>query len=80
MKDIPLTKEEERIANEESIVLFGHLRKKYCNDSVSDLDIILNSLCFALLRLVHAYVPPKDRQFMLRTVIIPILEKGIVKE
>ena len=56
--EIPITKEETRIANEESLYLFGYLRKKYANENTKDLDIILNSLVFALLRLMHHYVNP----------------------
>jgi ribosomal protein L17 len=44
------TKKEDTIAYEEGLRIFGELRKKYCNDSTTHLDIILNSLCAALVR------------------------------
>lgn len=77
MQLIPITKEEDKKANEESIYLYGYLRKKYCNENVSDLDIILNSLCFSILRLIHHHVSDSEREVMIDKIIIPILKNGI---
>jgi len=75
--EIPITKRETEISNEESVYLYGYLRKKYCNEDISHLDICLNSLCFALLRLMHDYVPPKDRKIFADKIIRSIIENGI---
>jgi hypothetical protein len=45
------TKEEDKISEDEAFRIFGELRKRYCNENCRDLDIVLNSLCFALVRL-----------------------------
>jgi hypothetical protein len=51
MKFPEITNEENEICNREGCEIFANLRKKYSNDTNQDLDIILNSLCFALVRL-----------------------------
>ena len=79
MEQIPITKDECKIANEEGAYLFGYLRKKYCNDNIHDLDIVLNSLCFALLRMMHSNVRPKDRPMMIG-IINKVLEEGILED
>jgi len=79
MEQIPITDEETKIAHEESAYLFGYLRKKYCNDNVHDLDIVLNSLCFSLLRMMHSNVRPNDRSIMIG-IINKILQEGILKD
>lgn len=81
MDKVPITNYENKIANEESAYLYGHLMKKYCNEKVNNsvLDICLNSLCFALLRMMHQFVPPKDRQLFIDNVIMRILKEGIEK-
>ena len=61
---IDITKEEDDICNAEAVYLYGYLRKKYCNENIQDLDIIMNSLCFALLRLVHHCVKKSERKKM----------------
>ncbi len=56
------------------------MRKKYLNiESCSGLDIILNSLSFALLRLIHFYVRAEDHDRMVEIINI-ILKKGIKKD
>lgn len=77
MKEIPITEKETKIANEEAMYLYGYLRKKYCNESVKDLDIIMNSLCFALLRMTNMHVDSKDRKFFIEQIVVQILRKGI---
>lgn len=77
MNEIPITDIEKQTANKEALYLFGYLRKKYCNENISDLDIILNSLCFALLRLIYSNVEKKDRQYFLESIVFEILKKGI---
>jgi hypothetical protein len=81
MDKVPITNYESKIANEESAYLYGHLRKKYCNTQITNsaLDICLNSLCFALLRMIHEYVPPKDREIFIEKIIMRILMEGIEK-
>lgn len=80
MKEVDITQEETSISNEEAIYLFGYLRKKYLNiESCSGLDIILNSLSFALLRLIHFYVRAEDHDRMVEIINI-ILKKGIKKD
>ncbi len=54
------TKEENKIAHEEGIRIFGELRKKYSNNNIRDLDIVLNSLCAALVRLTRLNVTEPD--------------------
>lgn len=50
--ELPKTTEEEnKICYQEGLRIFAELRKRYCNESCSHLDIVLNSLCFALVRL-----------------------------
>jgi len=75
MIKIPITKEENEIANEESLYIYGYLRKKYCNENVKDLDIVLNSLCFALCRLIQTNVGKKDAPAM-----IEIINKILTEE
>lgn len=45
------TSEEDKISYQEGFRIFGELRKKYSNQNIRDLDIVLNSLCFAIVRL-----------------------------
>jgi hypothetical protein len=45
------TKKEDQTAWKEGLRIYGELRKRYGNESVSHLDIILNSLCFSIVRL-----------------------------
>ena len=75
MTKIPISKEESKIANEESLYIYGYLRKKYCNDNIKDLDIVLNSLCFALCRLIQTHVGKKDASAM-----IEIINKILIEE
>lgn len=74
---IPITEDENKICNEEGAYLFGYLRKKYANENCRDLDICLNSLCFALLRLIDRYVPQDDKELFVKKIIMPILLEGI---
>lgn len=74
---MPITEEETKIANEEARYIYDSLRKKYCNESVRDLDIIMNALCFALLRMTHINVGKNDREYFINNVIMQILNKGI---
>jgi hypothetical protein len=78
-ENIPITKDETEIANDEARYIFGYLRKKYCNDSTSDLDIVLNSLCFALLRLIKLSVAPDDHEAMVK-IITDILMKEVKRK
>ena len=80
MKKIDITREEEKISNDEAAYLFGYLRKKYLNtESVHGLDIILNSLSFALLRMIHLHVRPEDH-YMMVEIINQILSHGIKED
>lgn len=76
MENIPITKNENETANQEALFIYGYLRKKYCNDNVKDLDIVLNSLCFSLIRMIHLHVGSKDRAAMIQ-IINNILRNGI---
>jgi hypothetical protein len=59
--DFPnITDDENKISEQEGFKIFGYLRKKYCNNSVSDLDIVMNSLCVALVRHGKIFVEPED--------------------
>ncbi len=77
MPNIRISEEENKISNEESIYIWGYLRRKYCNDTIKDRDIILNSLCFALVNLTLSAVHKKDRQYFLDSVVMPILIEGL---
>ncbi len=79
MEMIKITEEETDISNQEARYIYGYLRKKYCNDSVHDLDVVLNSLCFSLLRMIHMHVEPRDRMAMVG-IINQILQNGIQKD
>lgn len=68
MENISITKEEEEIANREAIYLYGYLRKKYANDTVKDLDIIMNSLCFALCKLIEHHVKPTEAKYLIEII------------
>ena len=57
---INITTEEEKIANDEGKMIYGYLRKKYCNDNCSDHDIVLNSIAFAAVQLIKLHVRPED--------------------
>lgn len=78
MNKIGITKEENEIAEKESIFIFGYLRKKYCNNSISDLDIILNSLIFSLGRLIISHVSSKDYSRMVELINTSLL--SLLKE
>lgn len=56
MNEVKITEEEKKISYEEGMFIYGYLRKKYCNENVKDLDIVLNSLCCALCRLIEMHV------------------------
>lgn len=56
------TKEEDKICEEESFRIFGELRKKHSNNSVHDLDILLNTFCLCLVRLGYTNVGKKDAE------------------
>jgi hypothetical protein len=55
-----ITDDENKISEQEGFKIFGYLRKKYGNNSVSHIDIILNSLCAALVRHGKCFVAPED--------------------
>lgn len=55
------TKEEDDIAEAEGFRIFGELRKRYSNDNMRDMDIVLNSLCCALIRLGHLSTRKEDK-------------------
>lgn len=46
-------KEEDNIAEEESFRIVEDLIKKYSNNNIRDLDIILNTLCACLVRIAY---------------------------
>lgn len=48
--------------NEESAYIFNHIRNKYPADSILDIDMCLNALCFALLRLRDTSVNQKNHE------------------
>ena len=73
------TKEEDKICYEEGFRIFGELRKKYSNNNVRDLDIVLNSLCAALARLTEINVRPADHQTFIG-LIAQILTKNLKVE
>lgn len=75
-KEIPITNEETEIAQGESLYIYGYLKKKYCNENMKDLDIILNSLCFSLLRLMNQNIDKNDHKYFIE-LIIKILKKNI---
>lgn len=55
------TAEEDNIAEAEGFRIFGELRKRYSNENMRDLDIVLNSLCSALVRLGHLSTRKEDK-------------------
>lgn len=57
-----LTEMENKIAFDEAFRIFGELRKKYSNNNPHDLDIVLNSLCFALVRLFKLNCRKEDAE------------------
>lgn len=75
-EEIPITNQETEIAQGESLYIYGYLKKKFCNENTKDLDIVLNSLCFSLLRLMKANVSKEDRKYFIE-IIIKILNKNI---
>lgn len=79
MEKIEITEKERDIANEEAMYLYGYLRKKYANENCQDLDILLNSLCFALLRMILMHVNPSDYISMVK-IINTILMEEIKKD
>ena len=61
--EFPKTTEmEDRICYEEGFRILGELRKKYSNNNMRDLDIVLNSLCCALIRLFKLNSRPEDAE------------------
>ena len=56
------TQEENSIAFQEGFRIYGELRKRYPNNNVTDLDIILNSLCAALIRMCELNTHKKDQK------------------
>jgi len=54
------TKEEDKICYQEGLRIFAELRKRYSNDNCRDLDIVLNSICCALVRLFSLNVRKED--------------------
>ena len=74
---VPITKEENEIANEEALYLYSYLRKKYANESIKDLDIILNSICLSLKRLIINYVPKEEREMFIDKIEVCILKEAI---
>jgi hypothetical protein len=76
MQGINITPEETKVANDEGRLIFGYLRKKYCNDNIRDLDIVLNSIAFAALQLIHLNVRAEDRPSMVE-IFTNILREGI---
>lgn len=78
MQNINITAEETKIANDEARLIFGYLRKKYCNENVRDLDIVLNSIMFAACHLLNLSVDAKDRPAMIE-IMKGILEKSLIE-
>jgi hypothetical protein len=78
MDQVKITSDENKISNEESVFIYDHLRKKYCNENASNLEICLN-LCFALLRLILQYVPANDQEMFVEKIIMTTLKDGIKK-
>lgn len=63
---ININPDEDIICHEEGMRIFGYLRKKYSNENTRDLDIVLNSICAALIRLARFNVPSEDsRSFII---------------
>lgn len=60
MPNILLNADEDKICFQEGLRIFSELRKKYSNKNIRDLDIVLNSLCFALTRLGQFNTHPSD--------------------
>jgi hypothetical protein len=54
------TPEEDAISTQEGLRIFGELRKKYSNNNIRDLDIVLNSLVAALVYLAYYNVGKTD--------------------
>lgn len=52
ISDGPISDEDSKIASDLGLDIFLNLRNKYPDDTVKDLDIILNSLCAALILLI----------------------------
>jgi hypothetical protein len=63
MKFIKTTEHEDKIAYQNGLEIYGELRKKYCNNNITDLDIILNSLCAAIVRLFELNSLKKDAEY-----------------
>lgn len=76
MHNINITEEETKIANDEARLIYGYLVKKYCNENTRDYDIVLNSIAFAALRLIHLRVRKEDHSSMVK-IFLHILEEGI---
>ena len=61
MDDFPkTTQEEDELATREGLFIYGHLKKKYPNENTRDLDIILNSLVAALIRMAKLNTRKED--------------------
>lgn len=73
------TKEEDIICSEEGLKLFSYLRKKYSNENVRDLDIVLNSLCYGLIRLFQLNSRKEDAEIcaeLVKKIILKNLKKN----
>ena len=78
MKFPKTTKEEDEIAYKEGLEIYGELRKKYSNNSNHDMDIILNSLCSALVRLFKLNSLQEDAEacsILIKNIIYDNLKK-----
>jgi hypothetical protein len=79
MLELPKTTElEDRIASEEGMRIFAELRKRYSNNSIRDLDIVLNSLCAALIRLAKLNTSKEDADFfgeLIKNIIVKNLKQ-----
>ncbi len=76
MKIVKVSSDEEIIANAEGSFLYEYLIKKYSNQSASDLDIMLNSLCFVILKMMVVHVDKQKRNTLLR-LVNKILKSGM---
>lgn len=79
MDFLTILKEEDTLCHEESLRIIGELRKKYSNDSIKDLDIIFNILCFSLCRLAELNVAPKDYNYFIQ-LVANIMQKKLMKK
>lgn len=72
-----LTKEENEMCMQEGLRIVGELRKKYSNNNIRYLDIVLNSLCYALIRLTKLNVVKYDYS-KFAAIIHHIIERNLV--